>query len=142
MGLGVKDWSVDDCIRKFQDLCSTAFTPRFGLGVQQVASGIFHTSKYKTEPFNETLRRTFGDDQLFGGRSEERRYQRKVAIVSTYGTGQEAVILANYNRPQRTEELGKPVNMLLLKPELTFILQITSSNDHRLRQMKSRFGKR
>jgi len=138
----VKDWSVEYCSRKFQELCSTAFTARYVPGVQQVVSGLFHTSKYKGGPFNDALRRTFGDDQLFGGKSEERRYQRKVAIVSTYGTGQEAVILANYNRPQRTAELGKPINMLLLELELTFILQITSSNDHRLGEMKSRSGKR
>jgi len=118
VGLGVKDWSVEYCTRKFEDLCRTAFTPRFVPGIQQIASGVFHTSKYKTEPFNDILRETFGDDQLFGGRSEERRYQRKVAIVSTYGTGQEAVILANYNHPQREAELGKPINMLLLELQL------------------------
>jgi hypothetical protein len=69
-----------------------------------MASVVLKRSKYKTEPFNDALREHFGEDQLFGGKCPERRYQRKVAVVSTSGTGQEAVILANYNRPQRDAE--------------------------------------
>ena len=107
IGIGVKNWSIDDCTRKFEQLCSTAFTPRFMPVIQQVSSAILHRSKYKTKPFDNVLEGTFGDDLLFGGKCEESRYQRKVAIVSTYGTGQEAVIMANYNRPQRNAELGR-----------------------------------
>jgi len=75
--------------------------------IQQVSSAILHRSKYKTKSFDDALKETFGDDQLFGGKCQESRYQRKVAIVSTYGTGQEAVIMTNYNRPQRNAEPGR-----------------------------------
>jgi hypothetical protein len=107
VGLGVKDWTIDECTSKFEKLCSTAFTPRFASALQRVASVFLNRSKYKTEPFNHILRENFGEDRLFGGKSEERRYRRKVAVVSTYGTGQEAVIMTNYNRLQRGLEAGK-----------------------------------
>lgn len=74
--------------------------------MQQISSVFFKRSKYKTGPFNEILRENFGDDLLFGGDGQERRYQRKVAVVSAHGTGQEAVILANYNRPRGDEQTG------------------------------------
>ncbi|KAF8852713.1 hypothetical protein BDZ45DRAFT_807214 [Acephala macrosclerotiorum] len=104
IGIGVKNWSIDECIPKFEEVCSTVFKPRFMPAVRQITSTIFHTSKYKTKPFDEVLKEAFGHDQLFGGKCEEPKYQRKVAVVSTYGTGHQAVILTNYNRPKKVAE--------------------------------------
>jgi hypothetical protein len=110
LGLGVKNWTIDECAQKFQDLCSTAFAPREFHnipGVQQVTN-FFQKAKYRTKPFEIALKELFCEDQLFGGACEEQRYQRKVAVVSTCGTGQKAVLLTNYNRAQRDAEPGKP----------------------------------
>lgn len=108
MGLGVKNWSVDSCTKKFENLVFKAFTPREFNGVplfEQLAT-LNHKGKYKTKPFREALKESFNDDQLFGGVCEEARYQRKVAVVSTSETGQRAVILTNYTRLQRDAEPG------------------------------------
>ena len=110
LGLGVKNWPVDDCATKFESLCHTAFTTRefHGIPLFEQATTLNHKGKYKTRPFREALKDAFNEDQLFGGRCEgaETRYQRKVAVVSTSETGQRAVILTNYNRSQRDVEPG------------------------------------
>jgi hypothetical protein len=105
--MGVQNWSIDDCTRKFEELCTKAFIPRLWPVAQQLKSFIFRKGKYKTAPLDGILTETFGEDRLFGGKCEEARYQRKVAVVSTYGTGSEAVILTNYNRAQRNSEPGQ-----------------------------------
>lgn len=66
--------------------------------------------------------KAFDADQLFGGVCEEPRYQRKVAVVSTLETSQRAVILTNYNRPQREQEPGIRILTFLLTRMLTFVV--------------------
>lgn len=106
--MGVRNWSVNECISKFEKFCAKAFTPRLWSVAQQLKGLISRKGKYKTTPLEEILRETFGDDdRLFGGECDEPRYQRKVAVVSTYGTGSGAVILTNYNRAQRASEPGQ-----------------------------------
>lgn len=57
-------------------------------------------SKYRTRPLVQALQTSFKDDYLFGGTHEGyNNYRTKVALTSTSETGDQAVILANYNRP-------------------------------------------
>ncbi|KAM3089514.1 hypothetical protein ACMFMG_001101 [Clarireedia jacksonii] len=106
LGLGVQNWSVDQCISKFTDLCKDAFTPRTlknvpVLGTLQMAN---HKSMYKTKPFEKCLQDSFEDRPLFGGdQNNQEGYMVKVAVTSTTSIQQHPVILTNYNRPDIQE---------------------------------------
>jgi hypothetical protein len=114
LGLGVKNWSVESCMKQFEELVFQAFTPQEfnGVLVLEQLTTFNHKGKYKTKPFKAALQKCFNEDQLFGGFCGEARYQRKVAVVSVSETGQQAVILTNYNRLRRGPEPG----MLLTSP--------------------------
>jgi hypothetical protein len=109
LGLGVKEWSLNECTNKFTSMCDNAFTPRefHDIPIFNTLATLNHKSRYKTKPFEETLRKTFEEDLLFGGHCDTERYQRKVAVVSALNPGRRAAILTNYNRPQRESAPGK-----------------------------------
>ena len=101
LGLGVQNWSVQDCINRFRNLCHEAFSERVFYGVpilEQLATAVWK-SKYETAPFENLLKNAFGTDLLFGGLSQPHHYARKVAVTTTGGVGWEPRILTNYNRP-------------------------------------------
>ena len=102
LAIGVLDWSVDECIKKFTELCQTAFTKRKSYLAfrSKIPTTIFRGSMYKTQPLYESLRSSLGDHAIFGGiRNKSRHcYDTKVAITSTDEFAQNAIILANYNR--------------------------------------------
>ena len=106
LGLGVRQWSLNHCITEFVRLCHRAFTPReFDkvAGLTQAAT-LNHGSKYKTKPLHEALREAFGEEQLYGGpRKAFSAYDTKVAVTTTSGTGQRAMVLANYSRQEENE---------------------------------------
>jgi predicted acylesterase/phospholipase RssA len=82
-------------------LCDEAFTPRelHGIGPLQLAATINHGSVYKTTPLRDALRKSLGEEYLFGGKREgERPCHVNVAVTSTDETGKKAIILANYSR--------------------------------------------
>ncbi|KAJ4391044.1 hypothetical protein N0V93_004658 [Gnomoniopsis smithogilvyi] len=101
LGLGVKNWTVDQCIKKFEDLCTQAFQPRElnGIPLLEKIAIFSHGSKYKTKPFEKVLKETFEEWPLFGGQSELGEMFTKVAVTSTTAIQQHPVVLANYNRP-------------------------------------------
>lgn len=91
LGLGVEQWRVETCIKKFTRLVDKAFTRRL--------PGMRIGSRYKTRPLVETLEEAFKDEFLFGGPHESpTSYLTKVAVTATTDTGERAVILTNYNR--------------------------------------------
>lgn len=101
LGLGVENWSVEHCIRKFTSLCGDAFTPREFLKVPLLGklSTVNHRSMYKTKPFEKALQESFEDRPLFGGLNSQEGHMIKVAVTSTTLMDQQPVVLANYNRP-------------------------------------------
>lgn len=102
LGLGEREWSINECTIRFISLCEDAYFPRefYDLpGFNALAT--FHPkSKYKTKPFEGALQKTFGETPLFGGRCNTLRYQRKVAVFSALNPGGRGAILTNYNRQQ------------------------------------------
>ncbi|KAK1613532.1 hypothetical protein BDP81DRAFT_443725 [Colletotrichum phormii] len=102
LGLGVNNWSVDECIRVFKTLCEKAFVRRELVGVPILGqlSVANHGSKYKTKPFEALLQDQFQKDRLlFGGNVCCDSMDTKVAITSTATlVRQQAVVLANYRR--------------------------------------------
>ena len=98
LGLGARNWSVDDCITYFQNLCVRAFTRRSGTNIPGMSPIIesIHHSKYETRPLQEALQKAFTEDvYLFGG-SGNSNSRTKVAVTAT--TSGSTSVLANYNR--------------------------------------------
>ena len=91
-------------------MCDRAFTPReFDkvAGLTQ-ATTIKHGSKYKTQPLQHALHKVFGEEQLYGGlRKAYCVYDTKVAVTATSGTGQRAVVLANYSRQAKPRSFNR-----------------------------------
>lgn len=102
LALGVKQWSVRYCIEKFEKFCDQAFTQREfrGLWVLEQAALLNHGSKYKATPLHNVLRKTLGTSPLFGANDNLHAFKTKVAVTATSADGNEAMIIANYNRPQ------------------------------------------
>jgi hypothetical protein len=114
LGLGVKNWPVQKCMRQFKNLCNQAFTSRT-LG--RVGSFIGQKSRYKTKPLEAALQAAFGQDTLlFGGSSREQLIDIKVAITSTTPAENRPVIVTNYNTtgPDRNECKCPPLRTLLV----------------------------
>lgn len=65
-------------------------------------------SKYKTKPLEEALKTTFSvsDQPLFGGQHSHYHSPVKVAVTSATEIGENALLLANYNRPQKIDDQG------------------------------------
>lgn len=106
LGLGVKQWSVDQCIAEFVRLVDQAFSPREfnNITVLEEAATVSHGSKYKTQPLRRALLSSFGKEQLYGGQKAAHRvYNTHVAVTAASGTGEEAIVLANYSRHDENE---------------------------------------
>lgn len=104
LGLGTMGWSVDECITRFEELCTEAFRRRRGTGLPLLGQMVenFHHSKYETTSLESALKKVFSEDKLlFGGcRSAGTRSQPvKVAVTSYSLTDHQAIVMANYNHP-------------------------------------------
>ena len=98
LGLVSKDWTVEECIYHFENLCVKAFTRRLGSSIPGMSMIIesYHRSKYETAPLQEALQDAFSeDDYLFGG-PRVTNPRTKVAVTAT--TAGTVSVLANYNR--------------------------------------------
>lgn len=115
LGLGVNNWSVEECIRTFRELCHQAFTPRElkGMLILEQLAVFKHRSMYKTKPLEEFLKEKFDQHRpLFGGSlhegpNESAEMATKVAVTSTISVDQHDVVISNYNRPE-ISALGAP----------------------------------
>ena len=108
LGLGAKNWSVEQSTYEFQKICQEAFALRefVGIPIPRKIVTLNYAGKYKTKPFEMALKTSFQDDQLFGGASTEQKYRRKVAVVSTTDFGRGTVVLSNYNRLELPTKQG------------------------------------
>lgn len=102
----MKQWTVNQCVTEFVRICDQAFAPReFNqiIGLEQAAT-LSHGSKYRTSPLRDALHSAFGDELLYGGpRKAHLSYNTQVAVTATSGTGETALVLANYSRPEESE---------------------------------------
>ncbi|KAH6647653.1 hypothetical protein BKA67DRAFT_394493 [Truncatella angustata] len=106
LGLSVKNWSVEECIKRFKELSSDAFSPRelTGIPMLENLAVFYHGSIYKTRPFERGLKMMFQDQPLFGGATLQRETPAKVAVLGTTTLDQRSVVFANYNRQDQPEE--------------------------------------
>ncbi|KAK8015171.1 hypothetical protein PG990_008467 [Apiospora arundinis] len=104
LGLGVRKWSVDECIDHFKNLCREAFQPRELVGIPflEHMAVLNHGSMYKTKPFQNVLQNTFKCEPLFGDTGQDMKAPIKVAITTATSVDQHPVVLANYSRPDPT----------------------------------------
>ncbi|KAK4217215.1 hypothetical protein QBC37DRAFT_438226 [Rhypophila decipiens] len=96
LGLGVKNWTVSDCMTKFKQLSTKAFSQR---PLKHIAL-VSHKSYHKTKPLEEALKLAFDKDSaLFGGQFQAHgeKSDIKVAVTSTSAVENRPVIMTNYN---------------------------------------------
>jgi predicted acylesterase/phospholipase RssA len=101
LGLTARNFTLDECIRRFESLCDKAFTRRKGMGIPgvRVIVSNFNHSRYETQPLEEALTSVFTADQyLFGGRREDFESMIVKVAVTTTDVNANPVVLANYNR--------------------------------------------
>ncbi|KAL9624998.1 MAG: hypothetical protein Q9160_000727 [Pyrenula sp. 1 TL-2023] len=106
LGLAAKQWEIRHCIEQFIHLSEQAFTSREFRSVAgaREAAALAHGSRYKSEPLQRALKSAFGRDQLYGGpKFGFSAYDTKVAVTASSGTGESAIVLANYSRQQEKE---------------------------------------
>ena len=113
LGLGVEGWSIDTCIGHFEKLSNIAFTPRelHDIPVLGKLAAMNHSyTKFKTKPLEHVLKETFSvsDQPLFGGQHSYAQASVRTAVTSTAETGEQAVLLTNYNRSRDRDELSEP----------------------------------
>ncbi|KAK7557627.1 hypothetical protein IWX91DRAFT_110775 [Phyllosticta citricarpa] len=104
LGLAAKEWSVENCINRFESLCKKAFTRRTGGNLPLIGWYIenYYQSMYETQPFQFALMEAFGKDEyLFGGRRAAKQSSSnvKVAVITTSAVTGIPVVVSNYNRP-------------------------------------------
>lgn len=106
LGLSVKNWSVEECIKRFKELSSDAFSPRelTGIPMLENLAVFYHGSIYKTRPFERGLKMMFQEQPLFGGTTSQRETPTKVAVLGTTSLDQRSVVFANYNRQDQPEQ--------------------------------------
>ena len=102
LGLAAKNWSLEECIRHFEDMCKRAFTRRIGSNVPGLGWLVdnYNHSRYETRPLDDALISAYSKEEyLFGGTRPHSSYGTdvKVAVTATSAAGS-AVVLANYNR--------------------------------------------
>jgi len=103
LGLGVKNWSLAECTKTFEDLCAQSFTLRKGMKIKGISSivQLHFGGMYETRPLEDALQEAFGTGEyFFGGKrsAEGSHHSAKVAVTSTTAAGVRATVLANYNR--------------------------------------------
>lgn len=105
---------MDECIGHFEKLCNFAFTARFNniWGLKHLSAINLKCSTYKTKPLERILQGVFSlsDQPLFGGRQNHHRLSVKVAVTATSETGEQAVLLTNYNRSHKKDHQSKSLD--------------------------------
>ncbi|KAL8777571.1 MAG: hypothetical protein Q9213_007807 [Squamulea squamosa] len=109
IGLGIEGWSTQTCMEHFERLCATAFTPRElhkipVLGKLEVINNDY--ARYKAKPFERVLQEAFSvsGQPLFGGQHNHWQSSVKTAVTATSETGDQAVLLTNYNRSHEKDD--------------------------------------
>src|SRR5689334_16301920 len=97
--------SVRRATKMFKDFASQAFRKRKGVDLPgwKYFIRLRYQSRYESTGLEACLRESLGTELLFGGERQLQSPSRcKVAVTAT-DTNNEARLLANYNRPQRTQ---------------------------------------
>jgi hypothetical protein len=94
---------VTEATDMFKSFAKRAFSLRWGAGVPLFGRVIqlkYH-SQYESQGLEASLKESFGDTLLFGGRRDLQSLARCKVAVTTTDTNREAILLSNYNRMAR-----------------------------------------
>ncbi|KAI1771432.1 hypothetical protein F4818DRAFT_454557 [Hypoxylon cercidicola] len=119
LGLASMNWTVEECIFHFENLCDKAFTRRAGSALPIVGPLVdnYYHSKYQTLTLEKAFTSAFTDYlYLFGGERPDQRNGSsvKVAVTATSSDGTKAYVISNYNRRQQGH---KPASYHFQRPE-------------------------
>lgn len=83
-------------------------------------SSLYHGSLYKTQPFTKALRKHLSDQPFFGTATHRSLVttSTKVAVTASTGLERQAVVFANYNRPDLHEKSECALTYVLLGDSL------------------------
>ena len=113
LALGTQGYSVQNCIKDFEELFDKAFKKRKGSGlpgIDFIVSASNH-SRYGSKSLETALQALYGDERLFGGPKNLPEavpvtdHFTKVAVTATTTNGT-VVLLGNYNRTSTNEKLS------------------------------------
>ncbi|KAK4552373.1 hypothetical protein LTR86_010387 [Recurvomyces mirabilis] len=94
--LALQTHSVQRCLDEFQVMCEHVFTPKLA----HLPQVMRRKPRYRTENLHSSLNSSFDKtDDLFGP-GDRLRPGMKIALTASTGTGREAILLANYRRPE------------------------------------------
>ncbi|KAH6613399.1 hypothetical protein F5144DRAFT_616347 [Chaetomium tenue] len=124
LGLTSMNWTVKECIEKFEVLCDAAFTKKRFAGRHGVLAIVdaLMSSRYKTGPFVNALQKAFPKDlYLFSDanpRTKSRVFSTRVAVTTTGdGSAPRTHLLANYNHPVVRREGTAAVDYHFQRPD-------------------------
>ncbi|KAF2173984.1 hypothetical protein M409DRAFT_62174 [Zasmidium cellare ATCC 36951] len=105
LALGTKQWSLARCTDDFLSLCNDAFTKRDPESIPKWMTLFARQSIYKTKPLYGALRKSLGDDLMFGGTHEQQaQFPLKVAVTTHSDIGKGPAIITNYSRPDNSND--------------------------------------
>ena len=120
LGLGAEHWTIEECLDKFVNLCTKAFTAH----KTGPLALLHHGGRYKTTHLQQAIQAVFSGHVLFGGHFFGARLSSenpvKLAVTSTTESWEQAVVFTNYNRNieqdttykfERPEEPSKELNI-------------------------------
>lgn len=101
------NWSVDQCIKRFEEFCKEAFVPRelTGVPILKTLASKYRGSAYKTQPFERALKKLPTEKPLFGSASLQYKMATKVAVTSATAGEQQPVVFTHYNRPDQSTKM-------------------------------------
>ncbi|ORX97103.1 hypothetical protein BCR34DRAFT_524516 [Clohesyomyces aquaticus] len=108
LGLGARNWSIEECLDNFEKVCTQAFANRAGRhvpGAGWLVESLAH-AKYDNVPLEGALKEAFPDGQyLFGGPRHRGLSDLNVKVaLAASSSGGNGVVLANYNRQPRRRD--------------------------------------
>ncbi|KAK3328585.1 acyl transferase/acyl hydrolase/lysophospholipase [Cercophora scortea] len=126
LGLTAMNWTVPECIQRFETLCNDVFTKRslagglHGHKLWLIWEACMLPSRYKTKPLENALKEAFTEELcLFGNptRIDAQVFPTKVAVTATEDrSALRTHVLANYNYPAPEKRPGI-VDYHFLRPD-------------------------
>lgn len=108
LGLGIHNFSVQECIQHFKSVCRDGFKPNLLMdSCLRWLATLFCRPVYKTEPLEKALKSILGSKRLFGHRNNACR----VAVTTT--VDKENRLIANYNWGDRKRYLNSDMSTWL-----------------------------
>jgi patatin-like phospholipase/acyl hydrolase len=125
LGLFKVDWSIENALKQFTDLCQSSFSRRLFLqvpGFRHPAQMLF-SYRYKTEGVEKALKERFGEESLFGQPKDARSDSVKVGVVAAMHSRKRPFLFTNYSRNPTTGKFSSNSFKITHSPNIDDVLQ-------------------